>query len=114
MSSIDGTIDYTVKQSDTLPLLQATLYDATGLPINLTGATVKLKVRGVFDSVLKVNAACTIVNALLGTISYQWTAVDCDTAGEYYLEFEIVFNDLKEVTCPNDGYLLLEVVPELG
>lgn len=113
MSSIDGTIDYTVKQSDTLPLLQATLKDANGIII-LTGATVKLKVRSVFDSVLKVNAACTIVNALLGTVSYQWLTADCDTAGEFYMEFEIVFNDGREVTCPNDGYLLLEVVAELG
>lgn len=105
--------DYTLKQHDTWPPIQATLRDAAG-PINLTTATtVKLLLKTITGSV-SVVGTCTVVNASGGVVSYSWIPADTATANSYNGEFEITWSDGKLTTVPNDSYFTVEVKADLG
>ncbi len=54
-----------------------------GTPVNLTGSSVKLQMREVDSSTLKVDTAAVLVDAPNGQVRYDWAAADVDTAGAY-------------------------------
>jgi hypothetical protein len=56
---------------------------------DLTGQTVKFKMRAVGSATLKVNAAATIVSAAAGTVRYDWQSADVDTAAQYLCWWEV-------------------------
>lgn len=60
-----------------------------GAAFDLTGSTVKLKMRLETSATLEVDAAATIVSAAAGTVRYDWAAADVDTAGEYVAWWEV-------------------------
>lgn len=106
--------DFTIKQGDTKPSLVATLQDANGA-VDLTNATsVTLHMRSAGSMTNTVSAAVTITNRAAGAVSYQWQAVDTATAGSYYAEFEVVWNDGTIETFPDTGNLWIQIVPDLG
>lgn len=71
------------------PSITETLTYADGTVVNLTGSTVKLKMRAVGSATLKVNAAATVVSAVAGTVRYDWAALDVDTAGSFLVWWEV-------------------------
>jgi len=103
--------DFTIKQHDTWPALRATLTDQDG-PINLTTATaIKLIMKG---TAVTVTGNCTVTDAPNGIVTYTWATGDLNTADTYNLEFEITWNTGKVETVPNDSYLTVKVVADLG
>lgn len=103
----------TIKQGDTYPPLRAYLQMGNGAAINLDGASVRLLLVDA-DNNPKLSQAMSVMNAAEGLVSYSWGATDTSTPGEYKMEFEITLNDGKIVTVPNDGYITLNIVSELG
>lgn len=106
--------DFTIKRGDRLPPIQATLKDAAGTAVNLTGATVTLLMTAQGASSPSVNAAATVTNAAGGQVQYDWGTSDTATAGTYYAEFEVTFASGKKQTFPNDRHLVVVVYGDLG
>jgi len=105
---------FTIKKGDTSPSIQSTLKDASGTAVDIAGATVKIHMKAVGSSVLKVDQTMTIVNASGGIVKYDWTAPDTDTVGTYYVEFEVTYFDNTIETFPNNQNLTISVVRELN
>lgn len=106
-------VDFYIKRGDTYPPIQATLSDASGSAINLTGASVLFKMRLRDTGAIIVSAAATIVTAASGIVSYAWDAADTAVAGEYLAEWEVTLSSGRIVTCPNDGYLVIKIDGDL-
>jgi len=88
------------------------LKDAALSPIDLTGASVKLHMKSV-DNTLKINASMTITDAINGIVQYDWQAGDTDTVGTYFVEFQVTYSDGAIETFPNNGNKIVSVVREL-
>lgn len=101
-----------VVQGDTRPSLVLTLTDeATGAPINIEGATPRLKLRETDSTVVKevlvgttlpgrLNADGTVTSAAPydasgsgGRMLFAWTSTALDTAGYFEAEIEVTFAD---------------------
>lgn len=104
---------FNIKQNDTSPSLQATLKDASGTAIALTGASVRFHMKAL-DGTVKVNAAMAITNASGGVVQYNWQTGDTNTVGSYSVEFEVTYSDSTIETFPNNQNLTISVVRELN
>ena len=104
---------FIIKQNDTSPAIQATLKDANGSAIDLTGADVVMHMKSV-NGVLKVSEEMTIVDAANGVVKYDWVTGDTDTVGTYYVEFQVTYADLTIETFPNDDKAVILIKPELA
>lgn len=108
------SVDRYIKRNDTTNALQATLQDADGVAVNLTGATVKFKMRLASSRVTKVDASATIVTAASGIVKYTWQTGDTDTAGNYEGEFEVTYTDNTIQTFPNDSYIKIQIKEDVS
>ena len=104
---------FSIKQNDTSPSILATLKDADNVPVNITSASVRFHMKSI-DGSLKIDSAMTVINASEGLVRYDWVAVDTDTFGTYYVEFEVTYTDGSIETFPNTGSLVVSVVKELN
>lgn len=62
---------------------------------DLTGSTVKFRMRLETSSTLKVDAAATVVNPSAGTVRYDWVAADVDTVGDYVGWWQVTLPSTK-------------------
>ncbi len=77
---------------DTLPNIQCTLVDqATGEALDLTGATVRLRIKEVSATTEKVALTCVAVDLANGIVSTNFPSGVLDTAGTFEGEFEITY-----------------------
>lgn len=100
---------FNMKKGDRYPVARATLYNADGSLMNLTGATITFRMRSRSGGALKVNAAGTIVgDPTLGVVQYAWAVGDTDTVDNYDAEFAVSIGGLAQ-TVPASGYVLVVV-----
>jgi len=92
----------------TLPALEIQLLDQ-GLPVSLTGATATFSMEDE-SSVLKVTAAAaTISDAANGKVKYEWAAIDVDTTGRFFGQFEITVGS-RAYLIPNNESQRLRII----
>lgn len=104
-----------VKAGDTAPVVRATLLDALGAAVDLTGATVRfVMATSTTPRTVKVDAAATVVNAAGGVVEYAWAALDTNTVGAYVAEFEVTYANTKVQTFPTTGYVDVTISDDLG
>lgn len=78
--------------------LSFTLQDYSGVAVNLTGATLKLKAQKKGDAELAVNGTMTVDVAASGTCHYGVAVNDFDEAGIYNAEIEATYSSGQVIT----------------
>jgi hypothetical protein len=109
--------DFCYKQGDTLPEIQATLKDADGVAVDLTGAAVMFHLRRWASTEVLIEEEAEIVSpATSGVVKYTLTEDDIAllTYGLHPMEFEVTFSDESVLTFPNDSHLTLMVKGEIA
>lgn len=105
--------DFYIKAGDTLDAIEATIQDASGAAMNITGATTKFIMRRPNAEARKVDTTCEVVDAPTGRVKHNWTAAHTDTPGLYWAEFRATFPDGKVGTFPvgvgPKRYLVIDV-----
>lgn len=78
---------------------------------NLTGATVKIRIRDSSGAnITFTSAGLTITNPLTASWSYAWAAGDTDAPGSLRITFVVTFPSGKVETFPSGGrYILVKV-----
>lgn len=93
----------TIKRNDLQPYYYVTVTDDAGTAINLTGASIVCNMKGRRTGALKIDrqsAGISITTPASGQFEYRWQSGDTDTAGEYYIEFEITPTTGGKFTIP--------------
>ena len=107
-------MSFYIKQNDTVPSLRADLRDGDNAAIDLTGASVKFIMRAIGGNTAVINASASIVSEAGGTVQYNWQVGDTATIGSYQAEFEVTYSGGTVETFPNDGYIRIEILDDLG
>lgn len=72
-----------------------------GSPLDLTGCTVKLRMRASGSATLKVDAnAAVLAPASDGNVRYDWQAADTDTPGDYLAWFHVILPTSATIDSP--------------
>lgn len=101
------------KKGDTAKL-KVTLVDDSG-PLDLTGATVVFSMTSTSGTVKVNKQSCTVldqsVTANRGTVTYQFTGTQVNTAGKYYGEWQCTLSNGDILTIPSapDPYAIITI-----
>ena len=77
---------------DTAPDITTTItHETTGLPVDLTDASVMFQMRRPDDRRFTVNSAATLTDAANGLVGYSWGANDLSVPGDYYIQWEVTY-----------------------
>lgn len=104
---------FPIKQNDRLPYIEATLSDSGGNLTTLAGTTVYFVMKNAKTGAVAVRGLCVIVDATAKKVRYEWAVGDTAVAGVYRAEFEVNFAG-RPWTFPQPGYLIVNVIPDLG
>lgn len=111
---MSSTNIHTIKQGDTAPAVEGTVYERDGVTIqDLTGATVTFSMSK-NGSVKINNAVASVANAPAGLVQYSWAASDTDTPGDYDGEFRITFASGLIERVPNNKNLVIRIVKQVA
>lgn len=102
-----------LKQNDQKPAATTTLSRGTTV-VDLTNATsVTFKMRQHGSNVLKVDAAAVVTDAVNGEVEYRWVSGDTDSSGDYYAEWQVLWNDGDLETFPTLTYDIVVIHGDL-
>lgn len=104
---------FVIKQNDLLPNMECQLLDCEGKPFNLELCSIKFHMVNSSKDVV-INREIDVVNIEDGKVEVVWVEGDTENSGIYRCEFEINMPDGKPISIPNDGYFLIQIVPELA
>ena len=110
--------DFQIKAGSTSPPLTATLTDTVDgveVPVNLTGATVTMRMRRAESGPLVItDGPVTIVgDQTQGDVAYQWQPADTDEHGMYLVQWKVVFSGGEIQYYPTEDYTRVEITPQL-
>lgn len=101
--------EFWIKRGDTSPALTGQVLDGNRRPVDITGATVRLKARDRDSGQLIIDEAATVDAPVTGQVRYQWVPDDTVTQRELEAEFEVTFADSTVQTWPNPGHVAVHI-----
>jgi hypothetical protein len=105
--------DFTLKKGDRLPVLRSNLSDSNGY-VNISGATVSFVYQGRKRGSQPTTGSATILSGPSGLVEYNWASGDVTTPGMYYGEWRVIMPNEKQISFPNDGFIVFEIVDNLN
>jgi hypothetical protein len=91
---------FRMRRGDLQAYYYASVVDSDDVAVDLTGASAVFSMRSV-DGTLKIDRKAAVITAATsGYLEYRWASGDTDTAGEYYIEFEITPSSGGKFTLP--------------
>lgn len=106
--------DFVINQGETEPIFAQQIYDSTGSPVNLAGATGSLVLRNqASPSAVTVTGRVTIFDAANGKIQWQPSAQDTSAPGLYQAKWQITWANGTPQSYPTDGWLEVSIEPSL-
>src|SRR5690606_18582162 len=100
-----------LKRNDTKDTISYSMTYADGTPVNLTGATVRF-LMGTGKSIV-TDSAAVIKSASSGQVEYTLKESDTLVAGTFKSEFQVTFSDGKVKTFPTNGYIMVNIQPNI-
>lgn len=101
----------TLKRNDTKVNVKATLSNESG-PVNLTDCSVRFLMSKQGKN--KVAREALIQDAVNGIVWFVFEQGDTSESGRFEAEFEVTFSDARIETFPSDGYILIDILTDLG
>lgn len=95
-----------LSKNDLQPYYAATVKNADGTAVNLTGAAIVCTMKpegGSTPKITRQSTGISITDAVNGQFEYRWQTGDTDTAGAYNIEFEVTPQTGGKFTLPNPG-----------
>ena len=104
-----------MKQGDTRPKLEGEL-TRDGVPVDLTGADLRLMVReqGATIGGRQAGGTCAVAIATAGVFRYTWAAADTATPVVLDAEVQVTYADGGVETFPPDEYFTIVVRDDLA
>jgi hypothetical protein len=103
----------TIKQGETYPPFSATLADAAGMAVDLTGAAVTLRMSDAYGMNVIDDAAMTITDAAAGKVEREWLETETDTPGVFFAEIWVELDGAR-TPYPNQSYVIVEILPAVA
>ncbi len=115
MTVTRDSYNFSIKQNDLEPPVRRRLISKeTGRAIDLSSCTAKFLMSSSAGTV-KVNYAAVIEDpATDGIVRYDWQSGDTSETGTFEAEFQITFPSSRPYTMPANGYIKIEIDPEIG
>ena len=98
---------FEIKQNDNFPPLRLSLTSG-GVPANLTGATISLRIAGIG------NRAMVVEDAVTGIVRYDWQAMDTAEPGTFIAEVKVVYPATARQTYPTVGQIEIRIHREVA
>lgn len=111
---MSSSSDFFIKRGDRLPTLARALKFTDGSVIDLTGCTVRWRMRDKVGGTVMVDAPATIVSATDGKVEYAWASPDTDTVGHFVGEWQVTYPDAKVLTVPTLNFVTVHVGESLA
>ncbi|MBA3829888.1 MAG: hypothetical protein H0X33_13190 [Taibaiella sp.] len=101
--------DYYISKNDTLPVISATLENADGSIVDLTGGTYQFLITNADTGATVIRTATLNGLGTLGNLQYQWVAADTTVPGLYRCKWVVTFGGSAPMSFPNNDYILVQV-----
>lgn len=111
--------DFKIKRNDTSPAIVYQLQDDDGNPVDISGYNeVRFLMLPRHGSSLTVDddtgGNVVVDDAANGVVKYEWQSSDTDTAESFKAEWEVEYSDGTFETFPNDNFITVEILKDLG
>ena len=102
-----------IKRGDTRNCIKAFLKDSHGEPIDLSDCVVTFHMAPITLPAI-INRSVHVQDRTNGEVWVVWKPGETDIAGTYQAEFKVLYKDGRKETFPNDGYISIKILEDLG